>query len=83
MVGVNRFEPGTVLLALIFGAVFAVHCGATAHEPCTQADLDRIVAAHEARLVEKCVDQGPDCSARKEENARFKDELRVWVRCSR
>lgn len=56
-------------------------CGATDHEPCTQKDIAMIVAAHEARLASKCVGQGENCSERKAEDARFKEELRAWVRC--
>jgi len=56
-------------------------CGATSHEPCTQADIAQVVAAHEARLASKCVGQGKDCPERKAEDARFKEELRTWVRC--
>jgi hypothetical protein len=56
-------------------------CGATDKEPCTQADLGKVVAAHEARLAEKCVGQGKDCPNRKAEDARFKEEVRKWVRC--
>jgi len=56
-------------------------CGATSNEPCTQKDVSLIVAAHEARLASKCVGQGPNCYERKAEDARFKEELRAWVRC--
>jgi hypothetical protein len=56
-------------------------CGATSSEPCTQADLGKIVAAHEARLAEKCLGQNEKCEARKAEDARFKEEVRTWVRC--
>jgi len=58
-------------------------CGATSQEPCTEADLGKVVAAHEARLAMKCVGQGPDCPERKAEDARFKEEIRTWVRCDK
>lgn len=58
-------------------------CGATDKEPCTEKDLGALIAAHEARLAEKCFGQGKDCHARKAEDARFKEEVRGWVRCDR
>ncbi len=67
----------TLLASLLLG------CGATSEEPCTQRDITMIVAAHEARLAEACAGQGPDCPERKAENARFKEELRGWVRCDK
>jgi len=58
-------------------------CGATSQAPCTQADIAEIVAEHEARLAQACFGQGKDCSERKAEDARFKEELRAWVRCDK
>jgi hypothetical protein len=70
------------LLVVVFTpCVFA--CGATSQEPCTQADLAKVVAAHEGRLAQKCFSQGPDCPERRAEDARFKEEIRTWVRCDR
>ncbi len=74
----------SALLALVWATVFATSsasCGATSSEPCTQADLGKIVAAHEARLAQACFGQGLDCHERKAEDARFKEEVRTWVRC--
>jgi hypothetical protein len=76
----------TGLLAFIGATVLVsceclVGCGATSQEPCTQRDLAVIVAAHEARLASRCVGQGPSCPERKAEDARFKEEVRTWVRC--
>jgi hypothetical protein len=74
-------------MALFFAAwaalVVSAACGATSQEPCTEADLGKVVAAHEARLAMKCVGQGPDCPERKAEDARFKEEIRTWVRCDK
>ncbi len=64
-------------------AVGLAACGATSQEPCTDADLGKVVAAHEARLAFKCQGQGPDCSERAAENARFESELKTWVRCDK
>lgn len=68
-------------LPLIALALLTVSCGATSQEPCTEADLGKVVAAHEARLALKCAGQGPDCHERAAENVRFKEEVRKWVRC--
>lgn len=68
------------LIALILATTA---CGATSREPCTQKDLAAIIAAHEARLAEKCFGQGADCHERKAENARFENELRSWTRCDK
>lgn len=65
------------MLALMVG------CQATAHEPCTEADLGKVIAAHEARLAQKCFGAGTNCPERETENVRFKEELRAWVRCDR
>ena len=75
----------TALLALVGATLISTtaSCGATLQEPCTDPDLGKVVAAHEARLAMKCVGQGPDCPARKAEDARFKEEIRTWVRCDR
>ncbi|RPJ80730.1 MAG: hypothetical protein EHM13_11560 [Acidobacteria bacterium] len=69
-------------LLLLF-ALATLSCGATSQEPCTQQDLAAIVAAHEARLASKCVGQGPNCHEREAEDARFKEEVRTWVRCDK
>jgi len=69
------------LSALLGGCTCWWGCGATSEAPCTQADLGKVVAAHEARLAQACLGQGPDCPERKVENARFKEEIRTWVRC--
>ncbi len=58
-----------------------IGCDATSQPPCTQADLGKIVAAHEARLALKCAGQDEKCPERKAENARFKEEVKGWVRC--
>lgn len=73
----------TASLALVVATVITTACGATSQEPCTDADLDKVVAAHEARLAEKCVGQGTDCDERRAENARFEAELKTWVRCDK
>ena len=78
----------TLTLAFIGATVlvsceYLIGCGATSQEPCTEADVGKIVAAHEARLAGKCVGQGVDCPERKAENVRFKEELRQWVRCDK
>lgn len=74
----------TALLALVGATLISTaSCGATSQEPCTDADLSKVVAAHEARLAMKCVGQGPDCPERKAEDARFKEEIRTWVRCDK
>lgn len=72
----ERHDLGLVLLGLAPTA-----CSATSKEPCTQKDLGAIVAHHEAELAEKCAGQGTNCSAREELNAKFKEEVRGWVRC--
>lgn len=59
---------------------FAIACNPM-HEPCSEADLSKIVAAHEARLAAACYGQGPDCEGRKAEDVRFESELKTWVRC--
>jgi hypothetical protein len=72
----------TAVLAFVAATVITTtSCGATDSEPCTQADLSKIVAAHEARLAFKCVGQDEKCPDRKAEDARFKEEVRAWVRC--
>lgn len=74
----------TAGLAFVAATVIATtSCGATSQEPCTEADLGKIVAAHEARLAAKCVGQGVDCPERKVEDVRFKEEVRTWVRCDK
>lgn len=76
------------LLLWIWGIAALLHvsvtaCGATSREPCTQGDLGKIIAAHEARLAQECFGQGVNCHERKAENARFEAELRSWTRCDR
>jgi hypothetical protein len=70
-----------IFFASIAVLMIAHGCGATSQEPCTQADIAQIIAEHEARLASKCVGQGKDCHERKAEDARFREELRGWVRC--
>ena len=68
----------TLLVALVF-----LGCAETNPEPCTIADAEKLVAAHEARLAWVCAGQGVDCPDRKAEDARFREELRTWVRCDK